>query len=157
MPDDGITVRPIGRVENQRHDMDDDRWKGVVSTIALDPDQFTPAALQGLEQFSHVEVLFHLHGIPPEAVHNAARHPRGDPRWPAVGIFAQRAAARPNRLAVTRCRLVGVEGLRLTVDGLDALDGTPVLDVKPYLEEFGPRGPVTEPSWARELMRDYFD
>lgn len=157
MPDDTIPVRPVGRVENRRHDMDDDRWKGVISTIALDPRQFTPAALLGLEQFSHIEVIFHLDRIPVESVHRAARHPRGDSRWPAVGIFAQRAAARPNRLAVTRCRLLGVDGLRLTVEGLDALDGTPVLDVKPYMEEFGPRGPVSEPTWARELMRDYYD
>jgi tRNA (adenine37-N6)-methyltransferase len=157
MPDDAILVRPIGRVANERHDPDDDRWQGVVSTITLDADQFTPAALQGLDQFSHVEVIFHLDRIGPQAVHRGVRHPRGDPHWPAVGIFAQRAAARPNRLAVTRCRLLRVDGLRLTVDGLDALDGTPVLDVKPYLEEFGPRGPVSEPSWARELMRDYYD
>ncbi len=157
MPDDAIPVRPVGRVENQRNDVGDDRWKGVVSTIALDPQQFTPAALQGLEQFSHIEVIFHLDRIPPESVHRAARHPRGDSRWPSVGIFAQRAAARPNRLAVTRCRLLRVDGLRLSVEGLDALDGTPVLDIKPYMEEFGPRAPVTEPPWARELMRDYYD
>lgn len=157
MPDDTIPVRPVGRVENRRYDLDDDRWKGVVSTIALDPHQFTLAALQGLEQFSHIEVIFHLDRIAPEAVHHAARHPRGDSRWPAVGIFAQRAAARPNRLAVTRCRLLRIDGLRLTVEGLDALDGTPVLDVKPYMEAFGPRGPVSEPAWAKELMRDYYD
>jgi tRNA (Thr-GGU) A37 N-methylase len=72
-------------------------------------------------------------------------------------IFAQRASARPNGLGVTRCRLLRIEGLRLTVDGLDALDGTPVLDIKPYLEEFGPRGPVHQPQWTRELMHGYFD
>jgi tRNA (adenine37-N6)-methyltransferase len=157
MPDGAIAVRPIGRVANGRRDLQDDRWKGVTSTIDLDAKQFTPAALLGLEQFSHIEVIFHLDRIEPEAVHRGVRHPRGDPRWPAVGIFAQRAAARPNRLAVTRCRLLRIDGLRLTVDGLDALDGTPVLDLKPYLEEFGPRGPVSEPSWARELMRDYYE
>jgi len=128
-----------------------------VSTIVLDPRRFDTSAVRGLEAFSHVEVVFQLHRITPRAIQRGARHPRNNPVWPAVGILAQRAAARPNRLGVTRCRLLKVEGLRLTVDRLDAVDGTPVLDVKPYMEEFGPRGPVRQPRWSREVMRDYFD
>ena len=74
----------------------------------------------------------------------------------AVGIFAQRAKARPNRLGVSRCRLVRVDGTRLVVGGLDAIDGTPVLDVKPWIDAFGPQGAVRQPTWATELMRDYY-
>ena len=153
----GIHVRPIGWVENERCDRGEDRWGGVVSTVVLDPAQFDERAVRGLEDFSHVEILFHFHGTPAIEECRSTRHPRGDPRWPAVGIFAQRGAARPNRLGVTRCRLVRIDGLRVTVDGLDALDGTPVIDLKPYMEEFGPRGPVRQPPWTHELMQGYYD
>ena len=71
-------------------------------------------------------------------------------------IIAQRGKARPNRLGVSRCRLVRVEGTRLVVEGLDAIDGTPVLDVKPWIDAFGPQGAVRQPAWATELMRDYY-
>jgi len=73
-----------------------------------------------------------------------------------VGIFAQRGKNRPNRIGVTTCRLIGVRGRVLTVAGLDAIDGTPVLDIKPYLAEFGPRGDVHQPDWTRQLMRHYW-
>ena len=73
-----------------------------------------------------------------------------------MGILAQRAKGRPNRIGVSVCELLAVDGLRLRVRGLDAVDGTPVLDVKPYMPAFGPRGPVRQPAWAEELMRDYW-
>ncbi|MCB1741566.1 MAG: SAM-dependent methyltransferase, partial [Gammaproteobacteria bacterium] len=76
--------------------------------------------------------------------------------WPKVGIFAQRGKARPNRIGVSVCRLRGVEGGRISVQGLDAIDGTPVLDVKPYMTGFAPRGEVLEPEWAVEIMREYW-
>lgn len=86
-----------------------------------------------------------------------ARHPRGNEQWPKVGIFAQRAKSRPNRLGVSVCRLVAVEALTITVQALDAIDGTPVLDLKPYMREFGPRGEVRQPAWSHELMATYWD
>ena len=76
--------------------------------------------------------------------------------WPKIGIFAQRGKNRPNRIGVSVCRLVKVEGLKITVEELDAIDGTPVLDVKPYIREFGPRGEVRQPGWATELMTEYY-
>ena len=85
-----------------------------------------------------------------------ARHPRNRLDWPLVGILAQRARRRPNRLGLSTCRLVRVEGARLTVLDLDAVDGSPVLDVKPYMREFGPKGEVRQPEWSRELMASYF-
>ena len=78
------------------------------------------------------------------------------PNWPEVGIFAQRGKNRPNRIGVSRCRLLGVDGLDVRVAGLDAIAGTPVLDVKPYMAEFGPVGETAQPEWATELMRDYY-
>jgi tRNA-Thr(GGU) m(6)t(6)A37 methyltransferase TsaA len=111
----------------------------------------------GLDAFSHLDVLYVFHLVEPGDVNLGARHPRGRTDWPRVGIFAQRAKARPNRIGVTTCALVGVAGLELRVRGLDAVDGTPVLDIKPYMAEFGPRGDVREPAWARELMANYWE
>ncbi len=84
-----------------------------------------------------------------EKIETGARHPRGNRDWPLVGIFAQRGKNRPNRLGVSRCRVVTVEGLDVHVEGLDAVDGTPVPDLKPYMEEFGPRGEVHQPAGGR--------
>ncbi len=86
-----------------------------------------------------------------------ARHPRGNADWPKIGVFAQRASARPNRIAVTVCQLVGVDGRRVHVRGLDAVAGTPVLDIKPVMRAFLPRGELVEPAWVAELMEGYWD
>jgi len=135
----------------------DDGWDDVKATITLDGEQFGPEALQGLDAFSHVEVVYLFDRVDPDRVQTAARHPRGNPGWPQVGIFAQRAKARPNRLGVSVCRLLAVQGLTVSVHALDAIDGTPVLDLKPYLAEFAPRGEVHQPAWASELMARYWD
>lgn len=92
----------------------------------------------------------------PAAGCTGARRPRGRTTWPAVGILAQRAKDRPNRLGLTVCRMTGVDGAGIDVVRLDAVDGTPVLDVKPHLAGFGPRGEVREPAWATELMARYW-
>lgn len=85
-----------------------------------------------------------------------ARHPRGRTDWPNMGIFARRSKDRPNRIGITVCKLLFVEGLEIPVSELDAVDDTPVLDVKPYRKGFAPRGEVREPAWANELMAGYF-
>ena len=90
------------------------------------------------------------------SVHVGSRRPRGNPDWPDVGIFAQRAKDRPNRLGLCTCELVEVRGDTLEVRALDAIEGTPVLDIKPYMAEFAPRGPVRQPAWSHELMAGYF-
>ena len=112
--------------------------------------------VHGLEDFSHLEVVFIFDRVDPDAVEWGSRHPRGNPAWPEVGILAQRAKDRPNRIGVSRCELVTVEGVDLVVRGLDAVAGTPVLDVKPWMSGFGPRNSVREPTWAVELMRGYW-
>ena len=149
-------MTPIGTVTSARDQPLDDDWDGVPASITLDAGQFTAEALSGLDEFSHVEVVYVFDRVDPDAVQTGARHPRGNADWPRVGIFAQRGKGRPNRLGVTVCELLAVDGLTLTVRGLDAIDGTPVLDVKPYLEEFAPRGPVRQPAWSRELMAGYW-
>jgi tRNA-Thr(GGU) m(6)t(6)A37 methyltransferase TsaA len=154
-PADTFTLRPIGYVRGGRAEPTDDGWDAVAATIALTAD-FGPQALAGLEGFSHVEVVFLFDRVVESAIVTGARHPRGRTDWPKVGIFAQRGKDRPNRLGVTICRLLAVEASTLRVAGLDAIDGTPVLDVKPVMRGFLPREEVREPDWARELMAGYW-
>ena len=149
-------MRPIGWVRGGRVAVEDDAWGEVTARIELDPDQFGADALAGLDAFSHVEVLYVFDQVDPDGVCIGARHPRGRQDWPLVGIFAQRAKDRPNRIGSTVCDLVGTDGAAVEVRGLDAVDGTPVLDIKPYLPGFAPRGTVTQPAWADELMQDYW-
>ena len=151
-----IDIQPIGTVVGGRVDATDDDWGAVESTIALDGGVLGADATAGLDGFSHVEVVFVFDRVGDDDIERGARHPRGRTDWPLVGILAQRAKGRPNRLGVTTCALVAVDGLTLRVRGLDAVEGTPVLDVKPYMSGFAPRGVVTEPSWATELMEGYW-
>jgi tRNA-Thr(GGU) m(6)t(6)A37 methyltransferase TsaA len=148
-------ISPIGFVRSSRELPRDDFWGDESARIELAPD--TPAeSLRGLEEFSHAEVLFLFHHDPADPSIAWSRHPRGNQAWPRVGIFAQRARRRPNRIGATIVRVVGVNGSTLLIDGIDASDGTPVLDIKPVFREFLPGESVRQPSWASELMADYW-
>ncbi len=147
---------PVGIVRSPVATPQDDIWGGLRVRIELDSGRFTPQSLAGLQEFSHVQILFYLHLVNDETVVTGLRHPRGRVEFPQVGIFAQRGKARPNKIGLSTCRLLGVEGTSLTVANLDAIDGTPVLDIKPYIIEFGPQGEVKQPAWATELMAGYF-
>jgi tRNA-Thr(GGU) m(6)t(6)A37 methyltransferase TsaA len=149
------SVRPIGLVSSSRLRPVDDDWADVAATITLLPP-FDQSSLAGLDEFSHVEVIFLFHVADPDAVSTGTRRPRGNPDWPEVGIFAQRAKDRPNRIGLSTCELVAVHGATLEVRALDAIDGTPVLDIKPYMTEFAPRQRVRQPPWSHELMAGYF-
>jgi tRNA (adenine37-N6)-methyltransferase len=149
-------LTPVATVLGGRDQPFDDNWDAVEATIRLDGEQFDTDALLGLEAFSHLEVVYLFDRIDPAGVERGARHPRGNAEWPRVGIFAQRAKDRPNRIGVSRCRLLEVDGLDIRVAGLDAIDGTPVLDVKPHMTEFDARGDVRQPTWATELMECYW-
>jgi tRNA (Thr-GGU) A37 N-methylase len=151
-----IEIEPIGHVEALRDQAVDDYWGGAESRIVLD-ERFEPDALDGIEEFSHAEVLFHFDRADPARIVCGARHPRNNRAWPAVGIFAQRGKNRPNRIGSTICRIVGREGRTLRVRELDAIDRTPVLDIKPVMREFLPRESVRQPLWSGELMRDYWE
>lgn len=150
-----IEMQPVGFVAGSRREVVDDFWGGDAACITI-TDEFSADALQGLDEFSHVEVLFLLDRVDPGRVLKNARHPRNNPDWPVVGIFAQRTKNRPNRIGSTICRVVRVEGRKLFVAELDALDGTPVLDIKPVMAEFLPRQEVKQPAWSHELMSEYW-
>ncbi|MBM9440589.1 SAM-dependent methyltransferase [Actinacidiphila bryophytorum] len=148
-------VTPIGTVHNDRTDVQHtDNWGAVRSTITVD-ERFGDAALQGLEGFSHVEVLFVFDQLPERDDYREPRPYRGRADLPPVGVFADRGPRRPNRIGVTCCAVESVRGRELTVVGLDAVSGTPVIDVKPVMVEFQAVG-VEQPQWVSELMADYF-
>lgn len=150
------SIELVGRVEGGRTEPIDDAWGTSRAAIRLDAARFGAEALAGLDAFSHAEVVHLFDRVGEDTVETGARHPRGRSDWPRVGIFAQRGKDRPNRLGVSVCRIVAVDGLTLEVEGLDAIDGTPVIDIKPVLSGFLPRGEIREPAWAKEIMRDYW-
>lgn len=152
-----LQLRPIGWVVSGVKRDRDDSWKSVTAEIRLDESQFGPESLSGLAEFSHIEVLFLFDQLSENEVERKTRHPRENPKWPKVGIFAQRGRKRPNRIGATICELVSVNGVSIHVRGLDAFDGSPVLDIKPVMAEFLPeKGGVRQPQWSRELMSTYF-
>jgi tRNA (adenine37-N6)-methyltransferase len=148
-------VAAIGHVASSRREPIDDDWGTVDATIELTPD-YDAASLRGLAEFSHIEVVYVFHLVDPASVTTDARRPRSNPEWPEVGIFAQRGKGRPNRIGVSVCTLLAVEGTQVRVRGLDAIDATPVLDLKPYMHQFAPRGEIRQPHWADEIMARYF-
>ena len=154
MPDTHLI--PVGVVRNNRPAPEDDHWGGLVSEIVLDP-ALPEESLDGLDAFSHAEIIFQFHLVGEREIVMGARHPRDNPDWPKVGIFAQRGRLRPNRLGLTVVRILRREGPRLLVEGLDAVDGTPVLDIKPVMQEFLPRGQLRQPDWSHEIMKAYWD
>lgn len=151
----GFEITAIGTVRNDRTDIQhSDNWGTVRSTIVVD-ERFGEACLQGLEEFSHVEVLFVFDRFPDDGDHREPRPYRGRADLPPMGVFAGRGPRRPNRIGVTCCRIESVDGRELTVVGLDAVSGTPVIDLKPVLEEFVPPN-VRQPEWVSSMMSEYF-
>ncbi|MGW0908655.1 SAM-dependent methyltransferase [Streptomyces sp. NPDC002853] len=148
-------VTSIGTVRNDRTDIQHtDHWGAVRSTITVD-ERFGEACLQGLEDFSHVEVLFVFDQFPVRDDYREPRPYRGRSDLPSVGVFAGRGPRRPNRIGVTCCAIESVQGRDLTVVGLDAVSGTPVIDLKPTMAEFCPVD-IKQPEWVSQLMSEYF-
>lgn len=159
MEKDGNTIKLIsaGTVKNNRSEMSDDYWGGIISTISLNPNVYAPDATEGLDKFSHIEVVFYMNRVKPEKISTDARHPRNDTSLPKIGILAQRGKNRPNMLGISRAKIIEVKGLDVVVEGLDAINGTPVLDIKPYTRHFIPlESVVVEPAWLEIIMRNYY-
>ena len=146
-----ITLLPIGTVVSDERDPARVDWSRVRSEVRLDGD-LAPGiadALLGLADYSHIIVVGWLHEIPEAMRQRRQAYPNGDERYPLQGALALRGGARPNPIAVTVCKLRGVEGTTLRVEGLDLVDGTPVLDVKPYIAHYDAEPKATIPRWAR--------
>lgn len=147
-------LRPIGVVRSPVREMVDEDWGEVVSEVVLDPA--LAEGLRGLDDFSHVLVVFWMHLASFDPRRDLVRRPRGRADLPLTGIFAQRAKHRPSPIGVTAVALLGVEGNVLSVKGLDAVDGTPVLDIKPYFPQFDRAEGRAVPAWVAEVMAGYF-
>jgi tRNA (Thr-GGU) A37 N-methylase len=152
-----FSITPVGHVRSTRLTPIDDDWDAIPAHIELDAAQFSPDALASLDQFSHAEIIFLFDRVRDDQIERGSRHPRGNAAWPKAGIFAQRGKNRPNRLGVTICEIIRIDGLSLYLKGLDAIDGTPVIDIKPVLQGFLPRGSVRQPDWAGEIMKAYWE
>lgn len=150
-----IILTPIGYVKNSRSGMKDDYWGNVISEITLS-DELLEECLDGIEDFSHLEIIFYLHQKADDAKTYIASHPRENEAWPKVGVFARRNKDRPNHIGLTIVKLISRKGRTITVQGLDADNGTPILDIKPVSKEYLPREDVRQPVWMIELMKDYW-
>jgi tRNA (Thr-GGU) A37 N-methylase len=156
MTTEAFQVEPIAYVMGGRLEPTDDYWGGTRSVVRIDASRFGPDSTLGLEEFSHLEIVFRFHLTDPTDLNLGARRPRDNPNWPPVGIFGHRNMRRINWLGVSRCRLLQVDGLDLHVEDLDAVDGTPVLDIKPWFAEMGPRGEIRQGAWSSEMLRLYY-
>jgi tRNA (adenine37-N6)-methyltransferase len=145
---------PIGVVSSPVKEPTDRDWGGVISEIRIE-DRFA-AGLTGIESFSHIVVVFEMHKSTWSPQGDLVRRPQGRGDMPLVGIFAQRARHRPNPIGVTTARLLSAAAGTLRVQGLDAIDGTPVLDIKPYFPQYDCRADSSRPEWVDRLMADYF-
>ncbi len=150
-----FTIKSIGVVRSTRRKIADDNWNREKVRIELDP-KISLDTLTGIDVFSHLEILFVFDKVKPTEICWGKRHVRGKPELPEFGIFAHRARVRPNRIGVTIVKLESRRGRKLFVEGLDAIDGTPVIDIKPVLKVFLPRGKVREPHWVTKLMKTYW-
>ncbi|MET8690528.1 TrmO family methyltransferase [Streptomyces sp. NPDC004732] len=151
-----LQINPIGEVVAGRVEVADDYWGGIESVIQLDEKEFPADSVQGLEEFSHLVVVWHFDQASTDDVEYHARSPRGNTQWPATGTFAHRNHRRPNQLAQSFPRLLRVHGLSLHVVDFDAVVGTKVYDVSPFFTTMGPRGVVREPAWPSEMLADYW-
>ncbi len=150
-----FSVQPIAFVHNERKEIKDDEWGEVRSCITL-TDMYTEESIQGIEDFSHIEVIFYFHKVTDEQIQYSARHPRNNSNYPKVGILAQRGKNRPNRIGATIVKVIRRDGKTIVVEGLDAIDGTPILDIKPVMKEFIPREEIKQPEWATDIMKQYW-
>ena len=149
-----IIIKPIAFVRNSRENLSDDFWGNIVSEIKL-ADSIPTESLNGIESFSYIEIVFHFHLSASPIVY--CRHPRGNKDWPEVGIFAQRNKDRPNRIGTTLAKLISRNDRKLLVSHFDAINGTPVIDIKPVMSSFLiDKKEIRQPLWVEEMLQDYW-
>ncbi|MBE6764499.1 MAG: tRNA (N6-threonylcarbamoyladenosine(37)-N6)-methyltransferase TrmO [Ruminococcaceae bacterium] len=149
-----IKITSIGTVSNRVSEKKDVSWGEDISQIIL--DEKYRGGLSGLEDFSHAVIVYYLDKANFDIEKHLTRKPQNREDMPLVGIFSQRAKDRPNRLAMTAVSIVSVEEDRLTVRGLDAIDSTPVIDIKPYYPMYDCKNDARVPEWVERLMEHYF-
>ncbi len=145
-----IVLEPIGYVKTKALGKEV-RDKNLISKIVFREDLVE--SLEGIREFSHLFVLFWLHKIEDKEKEIKKVHPRGREDMPLLGIFATRTPHRPNPIGLTRVKLLAVEDNVITVQGLDAFDGTPVLDIKPF-DQWDTTEDVRVPEWWLKLEKE---
>ena len=143
-----ISLQPIGEVRNGIKDLRRHDWEGVVSELVMKPE--LEEALSDVEEFSHIIVVFWMHRTASLTSIPTKVHPRGDKDRPLVGLFATRAPYRPNAVGVSVVKILERRGSVILVEGLDAVDGTPIVDIKPYLPRYDSPQDVELPEWAKK-------
>jgi len=150
-----ILLKPIAFVKNSRQKIEDDNWNAIESEIVF-VESISEEALEGIEEFSHLEIIFYMNEVKDAKAIAKIRHPRNNINLPKVGTYAQRNKSRPNKIGLTTVKLLRVKGKSIFVKNLDALNNTPILDVKPYMKEFGPKAETKQPNWTTEIMKNYW-
>lgn len=146
-------MKPIGCVKNTVREKKDVSWGDDVSTIILNEEYYT--GLKGLEDFTHAIIIYHLDKAEYQKDKHLQRRAQNREDMPLVGIFSQRGKDRPNKIGMTSVQIVSVNDTSLTIKGLDAIDGTPVLDIKPYYPVYDKKD-AKVPEWVDRLMEHYF-
>lgn len=150
VPREPVSLRPIAVVRNNVFEPRPEGWQGVRSDLIFRDDLM--GALDGIETYSHVMVVFFCHQVPEEERTVLRIHPRSDPRLPEQGVLATRSQRRPNALGVAVVPLLRRRRNILRVVGLDAIDGTPVLDIKPYLPHYDSVPEARVPEWVSQPL-----
>lgn len=141
-----IRLQSVGVVKNSITDKNHHGWKDVHSDIVVEPEYMQ--GLDGLSDFSHIIVLFWLHKVTAEERATRRARPTLKGGIPELGIFAWHSSRRPNPIGVSIVKLLDVQGAGVRVQGLDAIDGTPVLDLRPYVESYYHVDNPAEPAWV---------
>jgi tRNA-Thr(GGU) m(6)t(6)A37 methyltransferase TsaA len=149
-----IKLKPIAWVKNSRGKAIDDHWGNIISELILD-DDIPESAFNRIDDFSHLEIIYFFDKTNQDNI-LYSRRPRGNPDFPDIGIFSQRNKDRPNHIGLCTVELLWLRGRSIGVKFLDAIDGTPVLDIKPVFEEFRQPAQIRQPAWVSQLMKSYW-
>ncbi len=149
-----IKLSPVATVKNVRTDVVDDNWGAIISEIEL-ADNIPTEAFNHISDFSHLEIIYYFDKVNNKDIVFSGR-PRGNPDYPLAGIFAQRKKDRPNTIGLCTVELLEHHGRTIKVKHLDAINGTPVLDIKPVFREFQSTGAIRQPDWVANLMKKYW-
>ncbi len=149
-----IEFNSIGYVCNDVELKKDTSWGEDISAIKID-EEYTDG-LTGLSDFSHIIVIYYLDKAKFELEKHLIRRPQNRDDMPLVGILSQRAKDRPNPIGITSVKLISVENNIITVKGLDAINNTPIIDIKPYYPQYDCKENAIVPEWVTQLMKHYF-
>lgn len=149
-----IVLKAIATVKNARTEPVDDNWETIIAEIEL-ADHIPTEAFDNISDFSHLEIIYYLDKVRSEDIVFSGQ-PRGNPNYPSVGIFGQRKKDRPNTIGLATVELLEHNGRTLKVKFLDAINGTPILDIKPVFKEYEPKSEIKQPTWVADLMKNYW-